>query len=145
MILPDANVLIYAFRRDVERHSEYRQWLESVLTSEPTLGLSDIVLSSVVRIVTHPRVFAKPSSLQQALAFTNFLWSHPKVVRVTPGNRHWGIFENLCRQVDARGNLISDAYLAAVAIEAGADWITTDRDFSRFPGLRWRHPLRRSS
>lgn len=141
MILPDANVLIYAFRRDADRHVEYRRWLESALYDESAVGLSDMVLSSVVRIVTHPKVFGQPSTLEQALGFAEFLWVQPNVVRLVPGNRHWALFADLCRAVDAKGNLIADAYLAALAMEAGAEWITTDRDFARFPGLRWRHPL----
>ena len=144
MILPDANVLIYAFRRDAQRHGEYRDWLAAALANEQAFGISDFVLSTVVRVTTHPRIFVKPSKLKQALDFCEFLLAQPNAVRVTPGNRHWGIFEELCRKVDAKGNLIPDAYLAALAIEAGAEWITTDHDFARFPGLCWRHPLVRS-
>ena len=141
MILPDTNVLIYAFRRDALRHDEYRAWLESALVNEPAFGISDVVLSGVIRVTTHPRVFVRPSTLQQALGFCEFLLTQPNVVRLAPGNRHWSIFADLCRKVDAKGNLIADAYLAALAIETGAEWITTDRDFARFPDLRWRHPL----
>ncbi len=141
MILPDANVLICAFRRDAPRHAEYRAWLESALASEPAVGISPLVLSGVVRVVTHPRVFSRPSTLQQALAFCDFLRAQPRVVNITPGNRHWEIFAALCRNADAKGNLVPDAFLAALAIECGAEWITADRDYARFPGLRWRHPL----
>jgi hypothetical protein len=142
VILPDANILIYAFRRDSDHHKEYRAWLESALASEPAFGISELVLSSVIRITTHPRVFVTPSTLDQASRFCEFLLTQPNVVRVTPGNRHWTIFVDLCRDAEARGNLVADAYLAALAIEAGAEWITADRDFARFRGLRWRHPLR---
>lgn len=141
MILTDANVLIYAFRRDVDRHEEYRAWLERAITEETAFGITDLVLSAFVRISTHPRVFAHPSTLNEALDFCNFLLTLPHAVRVVPGIRHWNLFSDLCRQSHARGNLITDAYLAALAIEAGAEWITTDRDFARFPKLRWRHPL----
>lgn len=142
MIVPDANVLIYAFRCDAERHGEYKTWLESALMTEQAFGVSDIVLSRVIRIVTHPRIFAKPTRLEQAIGFCEFLLDQPNVVRITPGNSHWRIFADLCRHADAKGNLIADAYLAALAIEAGAEWVTADRDFARFPGLRWKHPLR---
>jgi toxin-antitoxin system PIN domain toxin len=141
VILTDANVLIYAFRRDVDRHEEYRAWLERAITEETAFGITDLVLSAFVRISTHPRVFAHPSTLNEALDFCNFLLTLPHAVRVVPGIRHWNLFSDLCRQSHARGNLITDAYLAALAIEAGAEWITTDRDFARFPKLRWRHPL----
>ncbi len=141
MILLDANVLIYAFRRDAERHEEYREWLENVLCHKAAVGLADVALAAVIRITTHPKIFAKPSSMDEAFIYTSFLMGQPNVVHVHPGPRHWGIFEQLCRKADARGNLVTDAYLAALAIESGAEMMTTDRDFARFPGLRWRHPL----
>ncbi len=142
MILPDANVLIYAFRRDADRHAEYRDWLEKTLASEPAVGLSNLVLSAVIRITTHAKIFVRPSSLAEAANYAEFLRSLPNAVTVSPGRRHWHIFRELCQKTEARGNLITDAYLAALAIESGCEWITADRDFSRFPGLSWRHPLR---
>lgn len=99
------------------------------------------MLSGFIRVATHPRVFDPPAPLGRALEFTDALRAAPGVVIVTPGERHWEIFERLCTGSGARGNLVADAYLAALAIEAGCEWITTDRDFARFPGLRWRHPL----
>jgi toxin-antitoxin system PIN domain toxin len=86
-------------------------------------------------------VFDPPDPVLAALAFANAVRSQPAAVVVAPGDRHWMIFERLCGAADARGNLVPDAYLAALAIESGAELITADRDFSRFPGLRWRHPL----
>jgi toxin-antitoxin system PIN domain toxin len=79
--------------------------------------------------------------LDRALAFADALRAQPNAVVVAPGDRHWGIFRQLCIGAGAKGNLVADAYLAALAIESGSEWITTDRDFSRFAGLRWRHPL----
>ena len=141
MILPDVNVFVYAFRKDLDRHKEYKKWLEKALTHEPVFGVSEIVLSSFVRIVAHPKIFIKPSSLGEAFAFADFIRSRPNVVAVISGTRHWSIFSELCKKVNAKGNLITDAFLAAIAIENGCEWITTDRDFARFPALRWRHPL----
>lgn len=103
--------------------------------------MSDIVLSGFLRVVTHPRVFNPPSSIEQALAFVHDVRDQPNCVLIKPGLRHWAIFEELCRTANAKGNLVTDAYLAALAIESGSEWITTDRDYSRFPGLSWRHPL----
>lgn len=94
-----------------------------------------------MRVATHPRIFAPPAPIEQALEFATALRTQPNAVIMSPGPRHWGIFERLCRAAGAKGNLVADAYLAALAIESGSEWITTDRDFSRFPGLRWRHPL----
>ena len=122
-------------------HRAYRDWLESVVDSDEALGVSDLVLSGFVRVVTHPRVFSPPEPVESALGFADALRSRPSAVPVSPGLLHWGIFERLCRQAGVRGNLVPDAYLAALAIESGSEWITTDRDYSRFAGLRWRHPL----
>lgn len=141
MILLDVNVLVYAHRSDAPSHDRYREWLESVVNSDVAFGLSDLVLSGFLRVVTHPRVFREPSSLERALRFVAEIRERPHCVTVAPGERHWEIFTRLCREADARGNIVADAYLAALAIESGSEWITTDRDYARFPGLRWRHPL----
>lgn len=141
MILCDVNVLVYAHRADAPNHDAYRAWLENVMNQSAAYAVSDIVLSGFLRVVTHPRVFAPPSSIRDALAFAGQIRQQPNAVVVMPGNRHWTIFTDLCKAAGARGNLIPDAFLAALAIESGSEWVTTDRDFSRFPGLNWRHPL----
>jgi toxin-antitoxin system PIN domain toxin len=141
MILIDVNVLVNAHRPDAVGHLKFRKWLEDVLSSGSTCGLSDVALAGVIRVVTHPRIFPDPTPLDIALGFTNELREHPSCVLVSPGERHWEIFRRLCTSIGAKGNLISDAYFAALAIESGAEWITADRDYARFPGLRWRHPL----
>ena len=141
MILMDVNVLVYAHREDAERHEAYRRWLEGLLRGDAAFGLSDVVLSGFLRVVTHPRIFDPPSPLKRAVAFAETLRSHPGATPIRPGSRHWEIFTRLCGEAGATGNLVSGAWLAALAIESGCEWITTDRDFARFPGLRWRHPL----
>lgn len=141
MTLPDVNVLVYAHRRDADRHEEYRRWLERAVAGPAPFGLSDLVLSGFVRVVTHPRVFRQPTPLMEALAFVRVLRDRRNRVAIEPGPRHWDIFRDLCQKAQARGNLVPDAYLAALAIESGAEWITTDGDFQRFPGLNTRHPL----
>jgi toxin-antitoxin system PIN domain toxin len=135
------NVLIYAFWGDAPQHEEYRAWVERMLRSEAAYGVSDLVLSGFVRVVTHPRALSPPSSTAKALSFADAVRSQPHAVPVQPGTGHWPLFSRLCRDTGAKGNLVADAYLAALAIESGSEWITTDRDYSRFPGLRWRHPL----
>jgi toxin-antitoxin system PIN domain toxin len=122
-------------------HERYRDWLRRAVESDEALGVSELVLSAFVRVVTHPRIFSEPEPIESALDFADALRSLPNSVPVAPGNRHWGIFERLCREVSARGSLVADAYFAALAIESGSEWVTVDRDFARFPGLRWRHPL----
>lgn len=141
MVLPDVNILIYAYRTDSPGHAAYRAWLDGTVGANEAFGLADVVASGFLRVVTHPRVFDPPSPIEHALTFVEALRGQPNCVPVAPGSRHWSIFARLCRQAGARGNLVPDAYLAAMAIEAGCEWITTDRDYSRFPGLRWRHPL----
>lgn len=140
MILPDVNVLVHAFREDSSRHAEIRPWLEDLVDSESSFGLSEFVLSGFLRVVTHPRVFNPPTPLEQALTFVESMRDLPNAVVLAPGPRHWSIFARLCRVSEATGNLIPDAYLAALAIESGSEWITTDKDFDRFPELRWREP-----
>ncbi|HUY85827.1 MAG TPA: type II toxin-antitoxin system VapC family toxin [Acidimicrobiales bacterium] len=141
MILIDVNVLIYAYNAESPRHGEFRSWLSGVLDGDDPYGYSDLVLSGFVRLVTHPRVFDPPSELAPALEFAELNRSSPNAVRITPGDRHWDIFSRLCKASYARGNFVADAYHASLAIESGSEWITTDRGFARFGGLRWRHPL----
>lgn len=141
MILPDVNVLLYAFRRDSPGHSRYKEWLDRVVNAEDAYGMSPQVLCSVARIATHSRVYVTPSRLDEALAFARVLLEQPRCTVVTPGVRHFQIFEDLCRSAAASGNLVQDAWFAALAIESGCEWITTDTDFARFRGLRWRRPF----
>ena len=141
MILVDVNVLIYSHRADTPGHVAMRRWLESILNDNQAYGMSDLVLSGLLRIVTHPGVFSPPSPMGDALAFCREVRDQPHCVHISPGARHWDIFTELCAITGMKGNLIPDAYLAALAIESGSEWITTDRDYSRFPKLRWRHPL----
>lgn len=141
MILPDVNILIYAFREDLPGHEQYRAWLHARVRALEAFGLSELVLSGALRVLTHPRVLAPPTPLDRALEFVSALRAQPNSVLLHPGPRHWDIFARLCAAAGAKGNLVADAYHAALAIEHGCEWITTDRDFARFPGLRWRHPL----
>ncbi len=141
MILPDVNVLVYAHRRDAADHDRYREWMVAIQGGAASYALSGLVLSAFIRIVTNPRVLRDPTPLLQALAFASEVRDQENCVVITPGARQWQIFADLCVSVSARGNMIPDAYLAALAIESGCEWVTTDRDYARFPGLRWRHPL----
>jgi toxin-antitoxin system PIN domain toxin len=140
MILPDVNVLIYAFRSDTDRHAICRPWLEHVVEGDSRFGMSRLVLAAVVRITTNPRVFQVPSSIEEAFAFCNNLLGQPHCNVVDPGERHFDIFQRLCIETDTRGPRVTDAWFAALAIEWGCDWITLDRDFARFPGLTWHVP-----
>lgn len=142
MLLIDVNVLVYAYREDSPDHPAFRNWLAGLVQSETPFGVADLVLSGFLRITTHPKIFKPPSPVEDAMRFAETLRAQPGCIVLTPGPRHWEIFTQLCQATGAMGNLIPDAYLAAMAIEARGTWITTDRDFSHFPGLDWRHPLR---
>jgi len=137
----DVNVFVYGYRTEAPRHPEYRDWLDGLVNGNDAFGVSDFALSGFLRIVTSPRIFDPPSPMEAALEFADRVRSAANAVPVVPGRRQWAIFSDLLRSAGARANLVPDAYFAALAIESGSDWITTDRAFSRFPGLRWRHPL----
>jgi toxin-antitoxin system PIN domain toxin len=138
----DVNVLVYAFRTDARDHARYASWLNAQVDAPSAFGVSSTVLAGFVRVTTHPRIFTEPTPTEAALDFCQALLSHPNAVVLAPGPRHWSIFDGLCRDAKTRGNLVPDAFLAALAIEHGAELITTDADFARFSALRWRHPLR---
>jgi toxin-antitoxin system PIN domain toxin len=141
VVLPDVNVLVYAHREETAHHRACREWLEGILNADEAYSVSDLVLSGFVRVVTHPKVFKRPSAIADALAFAEQVREQPNCVHVEPGSRHWEIFTRLCLETRVKGNLVPDAYLAAMAIESGCEWISTDRDFTRFKGLRWRTPF----
>jgi uncharacterized protein len=141
VILPDVNVLLYAFREDSVDHARYRDWLDGVVNGDEAYGMSPQVLCSVARIATHPRVYASPSRIENALTYARVLLEQPHCTVVRPGERHFSIFEGLSREARATGNLVQDAWFAALAVESGCEWITTDGDFARFPGVRWRRPF----
>jgi len=141
VILPDVNVLIYAFRSDSAEHSQYKDWLGETVNGVAAYGIAPQVLSSVVRICTHPKIYKQPSDLKEALEFCSVLLESPNATVILPQERHWSIFQTLCIACKASGNLVQDAWLAALAIESGCEWITTDGDFARFQGLTCRRPF----
>jgi uncharacterized protein len=141
LILFDVNVLLQAFMPLSPHHALCRQLVEETVETQEAFGVSDLVLSAVVRIATNPKVFKPPASPKRAFEFADVLRDHPKAVLVAPGMRHWRIFRDLVEATDTRGSNTTDAYLAALAMEHGCEWWTADRDFARFPGLKWRHVL----
>ncbi len=141
MILLDVNILVQANREDADLHQEIKTWLEGTFRNPPGVAVSDLVLSGCLRILTHPKIFKEPTPLSQALEFIEDFRSREAVHVLAPGPGHWKIFADLCRKVSARGNFVADAYHAALALELGCEWVTLDRDFARFPRLKWRHPL----
>jgi toxin-antitoxin system PIN domain toxin len=141
MTLCDVNVLVYAHRPESRDHRQALAWLRRTLEADEAYGVSEFVLASVVRVVTNPRIFSEPTSIEVALEFANDIRTPAHAVQVSPGPRHWDIFSRLCQDARVKGGIVSDAYLAAMAIESGCEWITLDGDFARFHGLKWRKPF----
>lgn len=141
MLCPDVNVLLYAFRRDSVDHTRYAHWLQQAMTGQQPVGVSELVLSGVVRLATNHRVYREPSTTPEVLDFCRAVRSAPAAVPLRPGGKHWEIFTGLCLTVAATANDVPDAYHAALAVENGATWITNDRGFARFPNLLWRMPF----
>ena len=141
MIAPDVNVLLYALRADTERHLEYRAWLHEAMHGAERVALFEPVLAAVLRIATHPAVFRPPTPRGVVETFVDACLAAPAALALRADTGHWPVFRDICARADCRGNLVQDAYLAALAIEHDCVFVTTDRDFARFPGLRWQHPL----
>ena len=141
MRLLDVNVLINAHRREADHHKDYRVYVESLVNGDEAYAVSDFVIAGFVRIVTNQRAWRPSTPLEDALRFGASVRNQPHAVVISPGERFWGIFTRICRQANVTAKLVPDAYLAALAMEHGCDFITADGDFARFPGLRWRHPL----
>jgi hypothetical protein len=140
MILPDVNVLIYAFRTEVPEHTICRTWLDAIILGDERFGLSPLTLAAVAGVTTNRRAYVNPSSLNDAFGFCEDLLGQPHCQIVEPRERHWEIFKRLCVETDTRGPRVTDAWYAALAIEWGCEWVTLDRDYARFPGLRWHTP-----
>lgn len=141
MLIVDANLLIYATNRDAPDHSAAKRWWESVLSGEEPVGLAWLVLLAFLRVTTNPRVFTSPLSFEQAAEAVDGWLEQPAARLVEPTERHWRILKELLAPLGTAANLTSDAHVAALAVEHGAELCSTDRDFARFPHLRWRNPL----
>jgi uncharacterized protein len=128
MKLLDVNVLVYAHREDAPNHQDYRTWLQQLINSREPFAVPDLVLNGFLRFVTHPKIFNPPSDLNLALRFVQTIRESTGHVAIAPGLGHWPIFTKLVRESRCRGNLIPDAFMAAIAIESGCTWIMTDRD-----------------
>lgn len=139
MNLLDVNVLVYTHRRELVHHDRVAAFVQELVDGSQTFGVPYTVFQSVVRIVTQP-AFDPPSTPGQALDFCGQIMSAPNCRVVHPSESHWEVFDGLCRRVDARRNIVADAFLAAFALDRGDVWVTADAGFARFPGLQWRFP-----
>ena len=138
MILIDVNLLIYAVNEDAPLHRKAKAWLETTLSGSETAGMSWSVVLAFLRLTTRAGVFRMPLSVESAFELVDAWLNHPAVVAVEPTARHLGTLRDLLLPLGAGGNLISDAHLAALAIEHGATLYSCDSDFARFSRLRWR-------
>lgn len=143
MILVDANLLLYAYHPRSEQHEASRRWLEGALSGTDLVRFAWVTLWAFLRIGTNPRVFERPLTVSEAEAAVSSWLGQPAAGILEPGDRHWEILGTLLREGQTTGPLVMDAAIAALAIEHGAVLCTTDRDFARFPGLRWMNPLER--
>ena len=141
MFFLDVNILIPAMRPESSRERATFEWLRGKLDGPEMIGISEFVLSAMVRIVTQPRIYDEPSTAEECMSFADQLLAAPAVQVVRPGPRHWSIFRELVTSHRLRGNDIPDAYLASIALEQGATLVTLDRGFRRFEGLRTLNPL----
>ena len=141
MILVDANLLLYGYQPRASQHEASRIWLETVLSGPELVRFAWLTLWAFLRIGTNPRVFERPLSVAEAQAAVSSWLAQPNSDVLEPGQRHWAILGRLMREGQASGPLVMDAVLAALAVEHGAMLCTADRDFARFPGLKWMNPL----
>ena len=138
---PDVDVLVNAFRDDAVHHDRCRAWLVEAASRREPVGFSELVLSGVLRILTHPRIFHPPTPTEEAGVFVDALLAQPAATPLRPGSAHWRIFRGLLATRLPTGNRIPDAYHAALAIEHGCEWVTLDRGFAMYAGLRSRNLL----
>lgn len=141
MILVDVNLLIYAVDKDAPRHAEAKSWWEVTLSGTETVGLSWIVLLAFFRLTTRPNVFPKPLRIEAAFDIVDSWLEQPSVTVVHPVPRHAQMLRDLLLPLGTGGNLTSDAHLAALALEHGAELCSSDHDFARFRHLKWHNPL----
>lgn len=142
MILVDANLLLYAEDSLSEHHRVAREWWDAQLSGSDPVGLSWSVLSAFIRIATNPRLHQRPLTLKEAIERVQSWLDQPCVTVLGPSDGHWTLFQEMLRSGNALGNLVTDAHLAALAVEHNAVLCSTDADFSRFAGLRWENPVR---
>ena len=141
MILPDVNLLVYAFRKESAQHAAYADWLGRVVAGDDELALNDQVLGGFLHIVTNRRIYPDPAPASIALAFVDALRAARRARWLAAGNAAWdkfGSFAQADRQIT--GNLVPDALLAATAVAHGCRLATADRGFARYPGLRFFDP-----
>jgi len=141
LIVVDANLLIYAYDLDSAHHKKSLSWLEELLSGVEAVGLPWQSVSAFLRVIINRRLPGMRVSLEQAVQVVDEWLQQPNVQILVPADQHWSVLRQMILEGRASGPLVSDAEIAAITIEQGAVLHTTDRDFARFPGLRWKNPL----
>jgi toxin-antitoxin system PIN domain toxin len=141
MLAPDINILVGAYRSDAENHPQLREWLMAALDGEESIGLSPLVLTGFVRVMSTPAFAKKEIRRVDTLGFVDSLLDARRTALLIPGHEAFRLFRRFCELPGLGSKVIADAYHAAIAIEHRCEWVTLDRDFARFPGLRWSMPV----
>ena len=141
MIIVDANLLLYAYDDQSPFYDLAKGWIERTFSDPAPVGLPWQTIWAFLRVVTNPRLPGQRFSMEEGIVIVNRWLTQPNIRLLSPGERHWSIFCRMLMEGQARGPMTSDAQIAALTIEYGGVLYTTDRDFSRFPGLRWMNPL----
>ena len=141
MMVLDASILLYAYDAASPQHVKAREWLEEPFSSGTPVGLPWQSIGAFLRVITNPKLPGKRFTLEEGAQIVGLWLDQPNVIPLAPGDRYWPLFRETMIAGQARGPLLSDAQLAALTIEVGGVFYTTDRDFARFPGLRWINPL----
>jgi len=144
MIVPDVNLLIYAYDTTCADHGKARVWVEAAFSGDEPIGLPWQTVSAFIRVLTYPGLFGEHFTMRQVLSIVDEWVAMPSIRVLSPGEDHWEYFREMLVDGDVRGKLTTDAELAALTIEYGGVLYTADRDFARFPGLRWVNPLQES-
>lgn len=142
MTLPDVNLLLYAHNRADARHEPAREWWEGLLNGTQPVALCWMAINGFIRVSTHPRVFEKPLQAKQAAGYVREWLKQSNALLIEPGPAFPEIFLGYIESLGSGGNLTTDAYLAALAVEHQSELQTSDQGFARFRGLRWRNPLK---
>ena len=141
MIVLDANILLYAYDSASSKHAKARAWVQDVLSQASPVGLPWQTIGAFLRVMTNARLPGERFTLEEAAQIVDRWLEQPNVRLLTPGDDHWLLLRRMIVEGQAPGALVSDAQIAALTVEYGGTLYTTDRDFARFPGLRWKNPL----
>ena len=141
MIIPDTNLLLYAYNVDSEFYPTASQWWQSILQGNEAVGIPAVVSVGFVRIATNPTFAGRRVTLSETLSLVESWLNYPHIAELLPATGHFALFQGILESAGVGGRLATDAHIAALAIENDAELHSNDTDFSRFPGLRWHNPL----